>query len=234
MDAKAQNSPRTFGISSPIQHILVSATHLLSREYRLFVRLIVGGGGAHKNYSKFGFGFACRWIGLHVGDAMKIRFLLAPVAIALVLSGCGQKAAAPAAPASAAVPAAGAGPRLVEITANDTMKYNVTTLEAKAGEQLKVVLTNTGTMPKEVMGHNWILLKAGSDATAFSTAAMAAKDTNYVPAALKDQVIAAIDLIGPRKSGEVVFTVPGPGEYPFLCSFPAHFAVGMKGLLIVK
>ncbi len=163
---------------------------------------------------------------------MKIRSLIISAFVALVLSGCGQKDAAPAA-ASAALPTA-AGPRVVEITANDTMKFSVTTIEAKAGEQLKVILTNTGTQPKEVMGHNWVLLKAGSDGAAFSTAAVAAKDTGYIPATLKDQIIANIDLLGPRKSGEVVFTVPGPGEYPFLCSFPAHYAVGMKGMLIVK
>lgn len=164
---------------------------------------------------------------------MKIRFLLIPLLVALALSGCGQKDSAPAG-AAASAPAPTAGPRTVEITANDTMKFSVVTIEAKAGERLKVILTNTGTQPKEVMGHNWILLKAGSDAGAFSAAATVAKDTNYIPAALKDQIIANIDLLGPRKSGEVVFTVPAAGEYPFLCSFPAHFAVGMKGTLIVK
>ncbi|HUO64394.1 MAG TPA: plastocyanin/azurin family copper-binding protein [Terriglobales bacterium] len=25
-----------------------------------------------------------------------------------------------------------------------------------------------------------------------------------------------------------------PGEYTFVCSFPGHFALGMKGQLIVK
>jgi azurin len=164
---------------------------------------------------------------------MKIRSTLLPVLFAIVLSGCGQKDAAPAAAASAAAPAP-AGPRVIEITANDTMKFSLTTIEAKAGEQLKVVLTNTGTQPKEVMGHNWVLLKADADVGAFSTAAVAAKDTDYVPAALAGQVLAKIGLLGPRKSGEVEFTVPAAGEYPFLCSFPAHFAVGMKGKLIVE
>ncbi len=164
---------------------------------------------------------------------MTIRLMLIPAILALVLSGCGRKEATPADAAAEAAPAA-AGPRVVEITANDAMKFSVTTIEAKAGEQLTVVLTNIGTQPKEVMGHNWVLLKARSDAGAFSTAAAAAKDNNYIPAALKAQIIANIDLLGPRKSGEVTFTVPGPGEYPFLCSFPAHFAVGMKGTLIVK
>ena len=162
---------------------------------------------------------------------MKIRSLLASLSLALVISGCGQKDSAPASTAATPAPA---GPRTVELTANDTMKYNVTTIEAKAGEQLKITLTNTGTLPKEAMGHNWVLLKAGTDVAAFDAAAAAAKDTDFIPPALKDQVLANIPTLGPRKSGEVVFTVPAPGEYPFLCTFPAHYQVGMKGTLIVK
>lgn len=162
---------------------------------------------------------------------MKIRSLLVSLSLALVISGCGQKDSAPATTAAAPAPA---GPRTVELTANDTMKYNITTIEAKAGEQLKVTLTNTGTLPKEAMGHNWVLLKAGTDVAAFDAAAAAAKDTDFIPTALKDQVLASIPTLGPRKSGEAVFTVPAPGEYPFLCTFPAHYQVGMKGTLIVK
>jgi len=115
------------------------------------------------------------------------------------------------------------------------MKFNLTSIEAKPGEELKIVLTNIGTQPKEVMGHNWVLLKAGSDAAAFAAAAVTAKATDYIPDALKDQIIAHTALIGPRKSDEVTFKVPdAPGEYPFLCSFPAHYQVGMKGVLTVK
>jgi azurin len=178
---------------------------------------------------------------------MKIRSLLAPVFVALVLSGCGQKDSAPAGATAAATPAAApapaAGPRVIEITANDTMKYILgdkqsgpgtpLIIEAKAGEALKIVLTNAGTAPKEVMGHNFVLLKAGSDAGAFSAAATVAKDTGYIPPALKDEVLGNTELLGPRKSGEVSVTLAA-GEYPFLCSFPAHFAVGMTGKIVVK
>ena len=115
------------------------------------------------------------------------------------------------------------------------MKFNLTSIEAKPGEQLTVILTNIGTQPKEVMGHNWILLKSGVDAEAFDKAAAQATASEYFPAALADQVITHIPLLGPRKSGQVTFTVPtAPGEYPFLCSFPAHFQTGMKGVLVVK
>ena len=59
------------------------------------------------------------------------------------------------------------------------MKYDVTAMEAKPGEDLKVVLTNAGSNPITVMGHNWVLLKAGSDAAAFSTAAVTARRAVY-------------------------------------------------------
>jgi azurin len=162
-----------------------------------------------------------------LSSPMKTR-LPALIALAvLVTSGCGQK--------DTSAPAAASGPREIDITAGDTMKYDVTQIDAKPGEDLKVVLTNTGAQPVTVMGHNWVLLKAGSDVAAFDAAALTSKDTNYFPAALADEVIAHIDLLGPRKSGEAEFKAPtAPGDYPFLCTFPAHYQTGMKGTLTVK
>ncbi len=163
---------------------------------------------------------------------MKTSSIPLAALIALALSGCGQgNSAAPAAPG----PGTAASPRVVEITANDTMKYSLDTIDARPGEVLTVILTNNGTVPKEVMGHDWVLLAGGSDPVAFSAAASVAKDTDYVPAKLKGQILAMIGLLGPRKSDQVTFTVPSaPGSYPFLCSFPAHYQAGMHGNLVVK
>jgi azurin len=162
---------------------------------------------------------------------MKPRLLVLSALVALVSSGCGQKDASTA---STAAPAAASG-QTIEITAGDTMKYSVTQITAKPGEDLKVILTNNGTQPAEVMAHNWVLLKAGTDVAAFDAAAIGAKDTQYIPPALTNEIIAHIDMLGPRKSGEVDFKAPTtPGDYPFLCTFPAHYQVGMKGVLTVK
>lgn len=157
---------------------------------------------------------------------MKIRLLPITLLAALLA----------AASAPAATPAAKAGEaRTIEITGNDQMKFSLASIEAKPGEQLKLVLKNVGTLPKEAMGHNWVLLKKGSDAMAFANAAVAAKATDYIPENLKAQVVAHTKLIGPKQEDSVTFTVPSDkGDYPFLCSFPAHFIVGMKGTLSVK
>jgi azurin len=165
-----------------------------------------------------------------VGSPMKYRALFVSALVALVSSGCGQKDTS-----TSAAAAAPAGPREIDLTAGDTMKYNITQIDAKPGEDLKVVLTNEGTQPVQVMGHNWVLLKPGTDVAAFDAAALTSKDTNYIPAALSDEIVAHIDLLGPRKSGEADFKAPTtPGDYPFLCTFPAHYQTGMKGTLTVK
>jgi azurin len=139
-------------------------------------------------------------------------------------------------PSEAAAPAADPGnARSIEITANDTMKFSVTEIRAKRGEALSVTLVNLGTTPKFSMGHNWLLVAPMPDIQPFLTAAAEAMTTDYVPAGpYKDRVLAATKLLGPKERDTVTFTAPTtPGRYDFVCSFPGHYQVGMRGVLIV-
>lgn len=125
--------------------------------------------------------------------------------------------------------------RTVELTGGDNMKFDVTSIEAKPGERLHVVLKSTGTAPKIAMAHNFVLLKAGASAVEFNNAAMTARDTDFIPPDMKDKIIAHTGLAGPGETVDVTFTAPTkPGTYDYLCSFPGHYQVGMKGQLIVK
>jgi len=170
---------------------------------------------------------------------MKKYLVLVSTVSALLVAGCGQKeSTAPAATASAPAASAAAkpaGPRVIEITGGDNMKFNITAIDAKPGEELKIIFSNIGTMPKEAMGHNLVILKKGTDTMAFAMAATTAKATDYIPASMKDAVLAYTAMLGPRKSEELLFTAPTePGDYPYVCSFPAHYQVGMKGIISVK
>jgi len=120
----------------------------------------------------------------------------------------------------------------VEITANDQMKFSVTEIRVKAGEEVTLTLKNVGTMPKESMGHNFLLLGGGTDVEAFATKAMVAKETDYIPADEKASVMANTKLLGPGESDTITFTVPA-GTYDFICSFPGHYAQ-MRGKLIAE
>lgn len=166
----------------------------------------------------------------------RIGFLLAALAGAsLVLAGCGRsETPSSGARASAAAAPAADGKRAIDLSADDTMKFNLTEIRAKSGEPLRITLKNTGRMPKQAMAHNWVLVKPMSDAdlNAFGTAA-SSKAPDYLPAD-RSVVLAATKLVGSGESDTIEITAPAtPGEYPFICTFPGHFAI-MKGKLIVN
>jgi azurin len=165
---------------------------------------------------------------------MKKHLLIPVLAGSLLLAACGKKEQTAATPSTPPAPAANAVAAF-EVTANDTMKFNLTRLEAKAGQEVKITLTNIGNMPKAAMGHNLVVLKKGADAKAYVDAAVTAMATDYVPAALADQVVAHTKMLGPKQSDTITFKAPTePGEYPFVCTFPAHYLSGMKGVLVVN
>jgi azurin len=144
------------------------------------------------------------------------------------------RAESSAAPVAASAPVVAAG-RKVDIVANDTMKFSTVEIHAKPGEALSVTLSNAGTTPKFSMGHNWVLLTLNADIDGFLSAAAEAAATEYVPAVKRAEILAATKLLGPGEQDTATFAAPrAPGRYPFLCSFPGHAQVGMRGVLIVE
>jgi azurin len=126
-------------------------------------------------------------------------------------------------------------PRVVKLSTDDTMKYDVTTIEAKPGEMLEVQLTSKGALPKEAMAHNFVVLSKKADPNAFVMEAAMSKATGYIPAKYKADIIASTPLAGPGETVKVAFAAPKvAGSYTYLCSFAGHFLTGMKGTLLVK
>lgn len=123
----------------------------------------------------------------------------------------------------------------VEVTANDQMKFSLEFFDVEAGQVVRVTLKNVGSMPKMSMGHNLVILEQNADEQAFVEAAMNAPTTDYVPADKSGVVIAYTKLLGPDESDSITFKAPTKkGRYTFICSFPGHFQVGMKGFMVVR
>ncbi|MEM8868618.1 MAG: plastocyanin/azurin family copper-binding protein, partial [Verrucomicrobiota bacterium] len=83
------------------------------------------------------------------------------------------------------------------------------------------------------MGHNVVFLKSDVDTNAFVTAAAKAPDYDYIPQDKLDEILATTNLLGPGESDTIEFTAPEPGEYTYVCSFPAHLFAGMVGVMEV-
>lgn len=120
---------------------------------------------------------------------------------------------------------------VLSIYGNDLMKFNKTELRAKAGQKVTLTLRHTGKMSKEIMGHNFVLLKQGTDLQEYATKAVNARENNYIPEG--DATIAHTKMLGGGEADTIVFDAPAPGTYDFICSFPGHMAL-MKGKFIVE
>ena len=148
---------------------------------------------------------------------MTARFLVAAVAAGAVMAGASRPLYVYA---DQAKPAAGPA-RLVVVTATDPvgekMSYGLSTIRAKPGERIRLRLSSMGQLPRTVMTHNWVLLAAGADPKKFAEAAALTPATGYIPKALKSQILAMTEMVGPGEQAEVIVTVPTtPGTYPYL------------------
>ena len=123
----------------------------------------------------------------------------------------------------------------VTISGNDTMQFDLKTIEAMAGEKIELTFKNVGKIPKIAMGHNLVVLKKGISAIAFGQKAMGAgaNATNALPDSVKGDTIAATKLLGPAESETITFSVAEAGDYEYVCTFPGHFAM-MRGVLKIK
>lgn len=119
------------------------------------------------------------------------------------------------------------------IEGNDAMQFNKKKLKVRAGQVVVLTLKHVGELPEAAMGHNWVLLQQGADLNAFGSAAVNARETNYIPQQYKDQVIVHTDMLGGGEEDTITFEAPPAGTYKFLCSFPGHYAM-MQGDFVVE
>ncbi|MBL6591527.1 MAG: Azurin [Flavobacteriaceae bacterium] len=119
----------------------------------------------------------------------------------------------------------------VTINSTDQMLFDRSVIKVKSGMPVNLTLNHTGQIAKEFMGHNFVLLKEGTDVDDFAQRAMVAKDSDYIP--VGDETYAYTKMLGGGESDSITFDSPEPGTYIYLCTFPGHYQV-MRGEFIVE
>ncbi len=122
--------------------------------------------------------------------------------------------------------------RALHIQAANGLQFAQKELHAKAGERLSLVFENPDVLP-----HNWVLMApdAIERVGALANHLIAAPDAlarHYVPESA--DILCHTRVLDPQKKTVIHFTAPAKaGRYPYVCSFPGHWAV-MRGILIVE
>lgn len=120
----------------------------------------------------------------------------------------------------------------LNITVQDNLAFSPTSLSISKSKcpEITIKLVHKGTLPRQSMGHNWVLTKT-ADAPAVAKAGWSAGlDKQYLPPGDK-RIIAATDIIGGGESASITFATDAlivGGDYQYFCSFIGHSAV-MKG-----
>lgn len=121
----------------------------------------------------------------------------------------------------------------VTINSTDQISWDTQSIEvSKDCESFSVTLNHAGTLPKNVMGHNWVLTAAADYEDTANDGMGAGLDNEYVKPD-DERVIAHTKVIGGGESDTVSFPVSdlkAGEEYTYFCSFPGHFAL-MRGTL---
>ena len=120
---------------------------------------------------------------------------------------------------------------VIILNSSDLMKFDQNELRVFEGQEITLTLNHTGKMSKEIMGHNFVLLKKKTDLDDFAQRAMLARENEYIP--VGDETIAYTKMIGGGESDTITFTAPEKGSYTYICTFPGHYGL-MKGVLIVS
>jgi azurin len=123
---------------------------------------------------------------------------------------------------------AAADPCKLEISGNDLMQYDKTELSVPATcSEITVTLHHAGKLPKEAMGHNWVLVNAADLVNVANAGLTAGLPNSYVPPGDK-RVLAHTKTIGGGETTSVTFTtsiLKKGGAYAYLCTFPGHNAL---------
>jgi azurin len=135
-----------------------------------------------------------------------------------------------ATPAPTATPAPSGQPVSIG-TKGGEWQFDTDTLEVAAGQDIVLTFHNNA----KTTAHNWVLVSGGDDvATAVNTAGeQAGEAAGYI----SDDARIIARTTGLVKGGQtesVAFTAPAAGTYTYLCTFPGHLELGMKGVLTVK
>ncbi|MVZ64986.1 azurin [Sphingobacterium sp. DK4209] len=177
------------------------------------------------------------------------KLILAPaLALAIAVSSCGNNAEkkeettstettpteAPATTTEETVPGIEnvTSSQTWTVEGNDQMQYNINLIRVKAGEAVEITVKNVGSMPKESMGHNLVILKPGIDIPTFGSEASAAADSEYIPKSSLTSIVAHSKLLGPGESDKISVTLE-KGVYSYICSFPGHFGI-MQGKIVAE
>ena len=125
----------------------------------------------------------------------------------------------------------------MDVTVGDNLNFIPSEMSISKSEcsSLTINLEHNGVLPRNGMGHNWVLSLTSDAQAAAQSGWQAGLDNQYIQPG-DERVIATTDIIGGGELTSMTFSVNSlevGGEYTYFCSFVGHFGV-MQGSFVVN
>lgn len=122
-----------------------------------------------------------------------------------------------------------------EIRSSDQMTYDKSEIRApRSCASFTLTLVHPGTLPREVMGHNWVLSRAGDLQSIAADGSRGGPEHDYLEPG-DSRVLATTRLIAGGERDSVTFETArliAHQDYRLFCSVPFH-ATLMQGRLLI-
>ena len=119
--------------------------------------------------------------------------------------------------------------RIIEVSSSGiALSFEPRDLRMKSGERVVIRYKNASDM-----AHNLVIVNSEADINPVGIAAISAQQDEFIPPSEKDRILAASRLAYPGDTVLVEFIAPGPGVYPYICTFSGHFTL-MQGRITVE
>ena len=131
-----------------------------------------------------------------------------------------------------------ANPCNIDVKVGDNMNFVPAAIKVSAAacKTVTINLAHTGSLPRNAMGHNWVLSDTKDAQAAAQEGWSAGLDSQYLkPSDVR--VIASTKIVGGGESDSVSFNLSElkvGGDYTFFCSFVGHFAMMQGKFTIVE
>ena len=121
------------------------------------------------------------------------------------------------------------GDTLVIKSSGADLSYDITEIRATAGDTFTIEYDNS----QSVMPHNIVFVYSRADIQPVGIASLRASQNDYIPTdeASLEKIFGYTELARPGDTVYITITVPEPGTYPYICTYPGHFTM-MQGQLI--
>lgn len=120
----------------------------------------------------------------------------------------------------------------VELSAQDNqLAFTQTVLNVTAGEPVTVIFKNSS----KALQHNWVLVNGDDRVAKRVSEETLAGGPAQLLGADQTNILAHTNLLRSGEKTQLTFTAPTlPGQYTFLCTFPGHYQLGMRGTMRVE